>query len=99
MLPFTLQFTSQSPTHDLNDSDMHNLSLSLDVRMLRAFTFATATNFPFTLQSTMTKKSQHKKELNLLPESITSEIQFSFLKHAEHMLNGNIFSIPLQIDY
>lgn len=90
MLPFTLQFTSQSPTQDLNESDMRNLSLSLDVRMLRTFFFATATNFPFTLHSTMTEKSQNKKELNLLPESITSEIQLSFLKHAEHMLNGKI---------
>ena len=38
----------------------------------------------------MTEKSQNKKELNLLPESITSKIQLSFLKHAEHMLNGKI---------
>lgn len=58
-LPFTLQFASESPMHE-NDSDMHNLSLNLDVMMLRIFFFATATNFPFTLHSTM--KNQKPKQ-------------------------------------
>lgn len=60
VLPFTLHCTSESSTHDLNDSDTHNLSLNLDDRILRVLSFATATNFPFTLHSTITPKKANK---------------------------------------
>lgn len=54
-LPFIVQFTSnsESPIREFNDSDMVNFTLNFDDRMLITLFLATATNLPFTLQSTM----------------------------------------------
>ena len=49
--PLTLQFALESSIHDLNDRDVHNLSLNSDDSKLRVFFLATAMEFPFALHS------------------------------------------------
>lgn len=50
--PFMLPFASESPIQDLKDGEIETHSSNLAEKMLRTFFLATATNVPFTPQST-----------------------------------------------
>lgn len=62
--PFTLTFASESPIQDLKGSGIKTFSSNLVDKMLKTFFLATATDVPFTHQSTSQRNRLKQETMN-----------------------------------
>lgn len=96
-IPFTTQFSSESPIHESNDSAMQRFSLNFDDKIRRLLSWATAMQLPFELHSTDKRKQSinsiiTKNMIYCVSRGIAKETEQTGVNTIHNMFRGCIIN-------